>query len=187
MAAKAQGSWTEDEYFSLPGMRLVEFSRGCVEVLPMPTRTHQLIARFLDHILSLFVAAGRLGTVLNAPFPVRLWEEKYREPDVMLMLIAHRDREHEDHWEGADLVIEVVSGGRSDRRRDLVTKRAEYARAGIPEYWIVDPEEQKILVLTLDAGAYHTHGEFGSGDQATSALLPGFTVDVDAAFAAGAA
>ena len=42
---------------------------------------------------------------------------------------------------GADLVMEVVSGGREDRKRDLVTKRRDYARANIPEYWIVDPQD----------------------------------------------
>lgn len=47
------------------------------------------------------------------------------------------------------LVMEVVSGGPQDRKRDLVIKRAEYAAAGIPEYWIVDPESRRITVLTL--------------------------------------
>jgi Uma2 family endonuclease len=46
----------------------------------------------------------------------------------------------DEYWEGADLVMEVVSSHDEDRRRDLVVKREEYARAGIAEYWIVDPE-----------------------------------------------
>ena len=52
--------------------------------------------------------------------------------------------------DGADLAIEVVSEGAEARERDLETKRAEYARAGISEYWIVDPQESRITVLTLD-------------------------------------
>jgi Uma2 family endonuclease len=53
------------------------------------------------------------------------------------MKAEHRNRRTFDYWEGADLVVEIVN--RDDPARDLETKRAEYAEAGIPEYWIVDP------------------------------------------------
>ena len=89
----------------------------------------------------------------------------------------------EEYWEGADLVMEVVSPGDEDRRRDLKTKREEYAQAGIPEYWIIDPELERITVLTLEGQTYVVHGEFSRGEQATSKLLPGFAVDVTAALA----
>jgi Uma2 family endonuclease len=85
---------------------------------------------------------------------------------------------------GADLCMEILSGGAEDRRRDLEEKRAEYAAAGIPEYWIVDPEQTRITVLTLDGADYRLHGEFKPGDTATSVLLPGFEVDVRECFAA---
>jgi Uma2 family endonuclease len=61
-----------------------------------------------------------------------------------------------------------------------VTKRADYAAAGIPEYWIVNPEEETVTVLTLAGDSYADHGSFGRGTQATSVLLPGFVVDVHA-------
>ena len=61
-------------------------------------------------------------------------------------------RIHEKFWEGADLVMEVVSD--DDRRRDVVTKRLEYAKAGIAEYWIVDPQQATITVLKLADGKY---------------------------------
>jgi hypothetical protein len=59
------------------------------------------------------------------------------------------------------------------------------AVAGITEYWIVDPQEQRITVLTLDGQAYRLHGVFVPGERATSVLLPGLEVDVAAAFKAG--
>ena len=68
--------------------------------------------------------------------------------------------------------------------RDLEVKRLEYAQARIPEYWIVDPRDAKITVLTLDGDSYAVHGEFAPGEQATSRLLPGFTVAVTEALAA---
>jgi Uma2 family endonuclease len=80
--------------------------------------------------------------------------------------------------------MEVVSEGSENRRRDLVTKRQEYAAARVAEYWIIDPEQQRISALTLDGETYREHGVFSPGAQATSVLLPGFTVAVSDVFAA---
>jgi Uma2 family endonuclease len=180
----AQGSWSEEEYLCLKGNRLIEFSHGFVEVLTMPTTTHQLIVDFLVELLKAFVRPRGLGLPLFAPIRVRLWPGKFREPDVVFMLAANRDRVREEFWEGADLVMEVVSD--DDRRRDLETKRREYAQAGIPEYWIVDPQQSLVTVLTLDRDHYAGHGQFAPGAAANSLLLPGFTVEVADVFAAGA-
>jgi Uma2 family endonuclease len=63
------------------------------------------------------------------------------------------------------------------------TKRREYARASIPEYWIVDPQEVRITVLRLAGKRYVIHGDFPRGTVACSHLLRGFTVKVGEAFA----
>jgi Uma2 family endonuclease len=179
-----QGYWSEEEYLDLPTNRLVEFTRGHVEVLPMPTTSHQIIVALLFRLLETFVERRKLGTVLFAALPVRLWEEKYREPDVVFLLSKHAQRIGEQYWEGADLVMEVVSDDAKSRHRDLVMKRREYARAGILEYWIVDPLKERITVLRLAGRKYVVHGSYGRGDQACSALLDGFEVAVAAVFAA---
>jgi Uma2 family endonuclease len=179
-----QGAWSEEEYLALKGNRLIEFSHGFVEVLTMPATSHQLIVDYLVELLKAFVKPRRLGLPLFAPIRVRLWPGKFREPDVVFMLAANLARVREEFWEGADLVMEVVSD--DDRRRDLDTKRREYAQAGIPEYWIVDPLQSRITVLTLDGDHYAEHGQFAPGAEATSPLLLGFSVNVAAAFAAGA-
>jgi len=85
-------------------------------------------------------------------------------------------------WETADLVVEVVS--EDDRSRDLETKRFEYAQAGIPEYWIIDPKKSEVIVLTLAGQRYDEHGIFTTGQRATSSLLNGFEVEVDQVFSA---
>jgi Uma2 family endonuclease len=123
-----QGHWSEEEYLALNGNRMVEFSNGHVEVLPLPKTSHQLLVAHLYGLLLAFAAARDLGTVLFAPLRVRLWRGKYREPDVVFMLNKHADRMGEEYWDGADLVMEVVSEDNEDRRRDLDTKRREYAR-----------------------------------------------------------
>jgi Uma2 family endonuclease len=178
-----QGSWTEQDYLDLNTSQLVEFSHGFVEFLPMPTILHQRILKFLFNALQAFVTVQNLGEVLFMGVRVQLWAGKYREPDVVFLRADHADRVTEDYWKGADLVMEVVSDGEENRVRDLVAKRDEYARAGISEYWIVDPELGQITVLALDGKSYAVHGEFSRGQQATSKLLPGFVVDVTSALA----
>jgi Uma2 family endonuclease len=59
-----------------------------------------------------------------------------------------------------------------------VEKRREYAEAGIAEYWIVNPQQRKVTVLTLEGKEYRDHGVFLAGDAATSVLLSGFHVEV---------
>jgi Uma2 family endonuclease len=78
--------------------------------------------------------------------------------------------------------MEIVSPNAKARRRDLKEKRRDYAKTGIPEYWIFDPREETITVLRLSEESYSVHGESARGEIATSCLLPGFTVDVTAAF-----
>lgn len=174
-----QGQWSEEEYLALNTHRRVEYSDGCIEVLEMPTQSHQLIIGAVYRLLFEFVAALRSGVVLPAGIRVRLWPGKFREPDIVLMRAEHAQRRREEYWDGADLVMEVVS---SDRERDLITKRREYARAGIPEYWIVDPLLSMITVLVLDGDTYRQHGAFKAGQVATSVALPGFQAAVDHVF-----
>jgi Uma2 family endonuclease len=179
-----QGDWSEEEYLELDTNRLVEFSDGLLEILPMATTSHQQIVAYLFGMLSAFVNAGDLGTVLFAPLRVRLWPGKFREPDVVFMAKAHAKRIREEFWIGADLAMEVVSGKDEDRRRDLRTKRREYARAKISEYWIVDPSKETVTVLRLAGKRYVVHGVFEKGDVATSSQLRGFEVPVGAALGA---
>jgi Uma2 family endonuclease len=178
-----QGSWSEEEYLDLPGNRLIEFSNGVLEVLPMPTMSHQKLLLYLYSVLFSYVSNHDLGTVLVAALPVRLWSGKFREPDLVFMLKKHFRRMGEQFWDGADLVMEVVSRNPEGRHRDLKTKRREYARARIPEYWIIDPQQETITVLRLSGGRYVIHGSFEKGSQANSHLLPGFSVSVATVFA----
>ena len=177
----AQGFMDEEEFLALDTNHLVEFSHGHLEVLPMPSQSHQLITMLLYRLLSRFVDAKRLGMVLAAPMRVQLWPGKIREPDVLFMLAEHAAQRGEQFWQGADLVMEVVSP--DDRRRDLATKRREYAQAGIPEYWIVDPQQLEITVLSLAGDKYNVHGVFVPGERTNSVLLAGFSVDVEDVFA----
>ena len=172
-----QGSWTEAQYLKLTNHcnRLIEFTDGRLEILPMPTQRHQAILRSV--FLALLPAVGDIGgDVFFAPLRLRVRAGKFREPDLLLVRRAGDPRCRDDYWLGADLVLEVVSP--DDPGRDLVDKRADYAEARIPEYWIVNPIDETVTVLVLTGGEYREHGVFRPGQQADSPLLPGFSVDV---------
>ncbi len=185
----AQGDWSEEDYLELSQKHRVELVDGCIEVLPMATIFHQLIADYLHSMLKNYLATAappehRRGRALFAPLPVRLASRRFRDPDV-IYLRPERLKDLHGQPDGADLVMEVVSEGKENRERDLITKRTEYAAAGIGEYWIVDPESQSVTVLVLDrtnSDQYLEHGVFASGSRATSRLLPGFGVDVTELF-----
>lgn len=179
-----QGAWSVSEYMSLRPSRVVEYTEGHLEIPNVPTQTHQIITAYLYQALLLFVTARQLGTVLFAPLRVRISERKYREPDIVFMSKDHAKRRSDQFWTGADLVVEIMSEGEEDRKRDLIDKRKDYAEAQIPEYWIADYQEKRITVLKLDGKQYAVHGEFGENDIAASKLLAGFEVKVKEVFGA---
>lgn len=179
--APLQGLWTEALYLKLTDQtnHLIEFTDGVVEVLPMPTRSHQRILALLYHLFAAFVHPLG-GEVLFAALRLRIRADKFREPDLLLLLRADDPRNQNAYWMGADLVVEIVSP--DDPKRDTVTKRGDYAEAGIPEYWIVNPLDETIMVLVLKGASYTEHGCFRRGEQATSPLLRDFSVAVDKVF-----
>jgi Uma2 family endonuclease len=179
-----QGQWSEAEYLMLDTNRLMELSDGKLEMLSMPTQAHQLIVAFLYQKILEFVSAGHLGLVLFAPLRVRVRDGQIREPDIVFMAEAHKHRRGNEYWNGADLVVEVVSS--DDPKRDLEVKRHEYAQAGISEYWIVDPRNATMTVFKLESAGqpYVEVGGYKPGEFAASLLLEGLTIDVAAVFEA---
>lgn len=172
----AQGHWTESEFFELHSNRMVELADGRLEILPMPTWLHQLMVKFL--VRSVERAIGDNGVVLDAPLPVRLFPRTVREPDVMYFAPGSEPKNPRSYPTKVDLAMEVVSEGVEARRRDYEDKRTDYARARVSEYWIVDPELKKIVVLVLSGEVYETHGEFHISDIAAGQRIPDLRVDV---------
>ncbi len=181
-----QGEWSEEEYLELTdhANRRIEFTEGRLEFLPMPTEVHEAIAQFLFLALYQFVDQRKLGKVYSNGIRLRVRPRKLRLPDVIFL---HRDHFHARHtraWDGADLVMEVVSDSPADRQRDYEQKLIDYAEAKVSEYWIIDPERQAVVVHQLTGDRYSLHGEYGRGQVAISALLAGFGIDVGPLFAA---
>ena len=176
-----QGDWSEEEYLVLTDhrSRLIEFTDGFLEVLPMPTDEHQSILQFLFLALHQFVQPLG-GKVQFAPLRLRIRPGKFREPDLLLLTSAVDPRRQDRFWIGCDLALEIVSEDKPER--DLVEKRSDYVEGRVPEYWIVDPRTETIVVLRLHGDAYEETGTYRRGDPAASEVLAGFTVDVAAVF-----
>ncbi len=179
------GGFSVEDYLSLDGPYLLEYVDGCLQVLPMPDALHQAIAFVLANMLVSYAKSDADARVKLSPFPVYLNETKYREPDVCFMRGINAHRRNKKFWIGADLVVEVIS--ESNRDHDLQTKLQDYAAAGIPEYWIIDPAQNIIHIFRLAHGSYALYGKFDIGTIATSPSLSGFSVDVADLFRQAAA
>jgi Uma2 family endonuclease len=180
-----QGEWSEETYLELTdhSNRRVEFTDGRLEFLPMPTDIHESLVEFLFFALREFVEQRKLGKVRWTGIRIRIRPGKFRLPDVIFLHKDHFHARHNRAWDSADLVMEVVSDDPKDRERDYEKKLLDYAEAKVAEYWIVDYDRRVVLVHGLDADRYTLHGQFGPGQQATSKLLDGFSIDVAALFA----
>lgn len=177
----AAGEWTEADYYPISERGgIVELSNGNLEIAPMPTEFHQLISLRLVTALFAFVTQHKLGQVRYSPLPVRLWPGKIREPDIIFMAAAHADRIGK-YWGVPDLVVEIISEG--DANKDRKVKGEEYALAGIPEYWIIDPDARTLGVLLLDGETYQTDAHLTESDTLTSPTFPGFEFALQELFA----
>ncbi len=176
-----QGAWTEEQYLVLTDYksRLVEFTDGYLEVLPMPTDRHQSILQYLFLAFLGFVEP-RGGKVHFSPLRLRIRARKFREPDLLLLQSTTDARRQNRFWLGADLALEVVNEDKPER--DLIDKRFDYAECRVPEYWIVNPQTEAITVLRLVGDAYVVAGTYGRGQTAASVLLAGFSANVNAVF-----
>src|SRR5438128_5834464 len=148
-----QGNWSEERYLWLTDHtnRLIEFTDGYLEPLPMPTDRHQSILGFLYLACHAFLTPLG-GKVHFAGLRLRIRPGKIREPDLLLLKDAKDPRRQDRFWSGADLTLEVVS--KEKPQRDLIQKRGDYAEGKVPEYWIVNPQHETIMVLRLKGKSY---------------------------------
>jgi len=170
---------TADEYFALPddGAKY-ELIDGVVLMSPSATPRHQLVALAILRQLADHVENNNLGLVLHET-DVRLLRGAGR-PDVVyrpeiIFITAERAAGIENRIEVVpDVVVEVISP--SSRGLDTETKYADYERAGVREYWLIDPEEDRMTFYRLKDGRYVAAQ--ASGDFFASEAAPWFRLDL---------
>ncbi len=174
-----QGLWTYDDLLRLPddGKRY-EIIQGMLhEVAPSPLRGHQSVVFNLS--LKFGPPAEKIGAmVLTAPFDVVLDADGrvVVQPDLFVVVrdriqeLGIADPDSRPAVGAPDLIVEVLSAGTSEY--DRKTKREQYERAGVREYWLVSRDTQSIEVLVLRGGRYEQH-LLASGDElVASTVLP---------------
>ena len=175
---------TYEDYLNTPEGERYELRDGELVMVPSPSMRHQRIVGRLHAVLLGHITDGGLGELFMAPSDVVVWDGGQRnvvQPDV---LFISTEREHiltEANVQGApDLVVEVLSP--STESVDRGYKRELYARHGVGEYWLVDPDARTVTVLRLGDGEYETAGTYGPGQALASPTLEGLTIDVDEVF-----
>jgi Uma2 family endonuclease len=179
-AAKPNIPFTYDDYQTLPEdmSRRYELLNGDLFLVPAPTTRHQRIARILFSIVNDQVCSNELGEVFFAPIDVILGVGEGREvvqPDIVFIAEARCAIIQIHGIEGApDLAVEILSSRTQDRDRGY--KRTLYARHGIVEYWIVDPDERSIEVYRVGSEGYGLLSKFHADEVLTSAMFPGLNI-----------
>lgn len=151
---KRQGEYTLKDYYEIPEDRRVELIDGVIYDMASPSSPHQMIAgliytKLLTHVLE---KGGRCLPVIS-PIDVQLDcdDKTMVQPDVVV--VCDRDKIIERCIYGApDFVIEVLS--RFSTKRDSVIKLNKYLAAGVREYWLIDPDRQKVLVYRFQKEEY---------------------------------
>ena len=155
-----------------------EWINGKVEFRVSATKPHEILKAILCAILIFFVHKNKLGTVVNSDALMRLTTRPSgRQPDILFLKKSNSERYLKQYLNGpADLVVEIVSP--ESIERDNVEKFAEYAEAGVEEYWIIDPEAQSAHFYILRNAGYDavSLNQNGSYD---SAVLQGFSLPVN--------
>ncbi len=143
----AQGEWTYEDYKRLPDDgRRYEIIEGVLYVIAAPNFDHQYTVGEIFAALRTYVRERQLGIVISAPFEVHLPDiARPVQPDVLFIATERAPRSGAADFTGApDLIVEVLS--QSTARTDRLVKFGAYERAGVREYWLVDPRTHSVEV-----------------------------------------
>ena len=169
--------WTYEEYYKLDDDRRYEIIGGNLLMAPAPDTWHQDWSRKLFRLIDRFVTKNNLGEVFYAPIDIVLNEENTVQPDIVFIATPNLQIIQRRAIFGVpELLVELVSP--SSVRRDRYDKKALYARFGVKEYWIGDPANKALEILTLREGRYELHCCAEEKGKLTSLVLPGLEFDL---------
>lgn len=157
--------------------RHAEWVDGEAILMTPATWSHQEIVMFLSGILGLYLRRRPVGKICLAPYQMRLASAKSgREPDLLFVASEHLARAKDSHLEGpADVAVEVISP--ESRKRDTREKFEEYERAGVREYWLIDPKRRKAEFFAISAGGRYAPIAPGAAGELRSRAIEGFWLD----------
>ncbi len=175
-----QGEYTYEDYVRIPeepGYRF-EVLEGMLIREPSPTTHHQRVVFALSRQLAdFFECFDPEGELFMSPLDVTLTSRNVVQPDILFIFGSRRSIMRPERIDGpCDLVVEVMSP--SNRRKDRLRKLEIYRRAGIPHYWLVDPEENTLEAFVLKDERYVLTAAGGPGDMFAHPDFPGLDLDL---------
>jgi len=174
---------TTEDYQRLPetGPRY-QLIEGDLYRTPSPNRFHQDISRNLTFIFGTWLAENQSGKFYHAPFSVYLDEFDVFQPDILFVSNERSSILSDRGAEGApDFIVEILSPRTA--KIDRENKRKMYARHGVTELWIIEPESRRIAIYRHDINAQEPHAVHEEGDIIETPIFPGLRIDTRRIFA----
>ncbi len=180
-------TYTYADYFKWKFEDRVELIKGKLfKMSPAPNRIHQQLSGSVHGQLWSFLRGGKCQ-VFAAPFDVRLPRKSKEDKDIITVLqpdicvICDPAKLDDKGCIGApDIVVEILSPGNNSK--ELKNKYEVYEESGVKEYWVVSPQDNTFIIYTLINGKYDASRLMVAGDVITSAILPGFSLDLTELF-----
>ena len=160
-----------------------EIIEGVLFVSRSPGVTHQMVSMSLAAGFAAYLTGNPVGRILATP-GVILSHTNAVIPDLVFISSGRwTDIVIGDKIIGApDLIIEIVSPGNENEKRDRVVKRQLYGNHGVKEYWLVYPEQRTVEIYHLEEESLRLHATLSNADELTSTLLPGLRLRVESIF-----
>ncbi len=174
--------FTYKDYLKTPEDKRYELIEGELLITPSLATYHQWILKNIGYELESFIRAQKIGRVFYAPGDVYLDDENVLQPDILFISKERLNIIGEKNVQGApDLVVEILS--ESTAYRDMVKKKKLYAKFGVKEYWIVDPEEKTVEIYSLKEGAFVLEKSFSKDYTLESPFLADLKIKLPEVFA----
>lgn len=187
MASNVKHLMTVKDLEALPddGRHRYELIEGELHVSPAPGVPHQLVLNNLQFELTIYLRQNPIGMLVPGP-GAKLSEYDYVIPDIAFARIERLASivTKEQFIAAPDLMIEIVSPGSENRKRDLKLKHTLYGKYGVQEYWAVDCWSHSVIVFRLSGNTLEevmTLEEYD--DELESPLFPGLSLKLSAIFA----
>ena len=156
---------------------IYELLDGEIVKYSAPESRHQIVLANLFRQVDSHVFSKKLGRVLFAPLSVMLGEHSAPQPDLLFVATKNLKIIEQKCVTGApDLVVEIISPG--SVVRDRVQKKEIYEKAGVPEYWIVDPKYALVEVYQHTASGYTLFHDVEGEGMVKSRIIKGLKIDV---------
>lgn len=183
----AYNNYTYADYLTWSMDEMIELIRGKIyKMSPAPKKNHQSVSWHLSGILYNYLN-NKSCKAFTAPFDVRLPLKSNKNEDITtvvqpdISIICDLSKLDDAGCIGApDIIVEILSKG--NNKKELKNKYDVYEESGVKEYWIINPEEQNLIIYTLIEGSYKPSKLFTVGDEITTHILPELIVKLDDVF-----